>query len=641
MRVLQLSTICISLSLAPIMLGGCTTSDEPTATSLSIHTPTPSVTNTPTESRHDPTVVDTPTNPSPEFEVEVVDGPEETIDGTRGGSFVAETDSSGGVLFYEMGGGTLIPDPAIHVIDNRFLFGEVYSGLTRVSSTGSATVEPELASTFAVSEDGLEHRFVLKKDLKFSDGTDLSATDVKWSWERALRPETGSKRVRHVLGDIEGADAVLSGESTELAGVDVIDELTLAVSLVRRRADFPALLADPVASVLKRDNVENWGVDWSAVSEVTFEKGVDPFEFREIPVGTGPFKIVEFDLLAHHAVLEPNEHYWGEKPLLGTVRYINAVAAAFPGDGGVSFPILDETRFDIRSIGSEVGALVGSGVATLEEGGKVVYSETAPEVAFLAFNTAVAPYDDVEFRRALVAAADANDIAFSTESGSPNLLADGIIPPSISGRESEPQLKGPSREQAQSAIAASIYRDTAASFSLSYLTDDIVLQPDFEILTANWREWLGLNAMFGTAYIHTSDQKMVDEFERLLENGTLGMRFVRVMPHYPDPHAVLGIFSGLFGENAESPEAAELEEMLAEAAAEPDAATRRQKYIDIEQHILDRALALPLYWDTDGAYEVVKEWIHGYEIPTYGGSRFKNVWIDASHPGYPADRSLK
>ena len=272
--------------------------------------------------------------------------------------------------------------------------------------------------------------------------------------------------------------------------------------------------------------------------------------------------------------------------------------------------------------------------------GEGVVSDTPPEVTFVAFNTAVPPYDDVEFRRALSAAADVGDLDVRYLVGFPDEPAAGILPPMFPGHDASIVASVPDRSRAEDALAESQYDDSPESLSITFLTERIeIAEHDFASMTANWDEWLGLVPRYGTDNIHGNGQEMREAFNSALEEGTLQMRFVRITPRYPDPHAILGVIPDLFGENAESQETRQLKALLQAAATEPDAAARLERYQDIERHIIDRALVFPLFWDDGGSYHIVRDWLHGFQIPKYGGSVFKNVWIDVSHPSYPSDRS--
>ncbi len=611
-----------------VVVIACSEGNETPAVGIAPATAVASVSEIPTESPFDVEPVVTPAQIGTE-----------SVESTQ---VQQATQSGRGILRYEMEGGALIPDPAVDEIQNRFLFGEVYSGLTRLSAD-EGRIEPDLASTISVGDDGLEYRFVLKKDLKFSDGSPVTAADVKWSWERALKLETQSDHARDVLGMIVGSDAVISGAKTELQGVEVIDDLTLVVRLVRPAYHFTALLSDPVASVLKPDNVKHWGVDWLRVFNTSWVEGEAPFQFKELPASTGPFKLAEFDFLKNVTVLKPNENYWDVGAQLEALEYTNLYSSYWHGEA--PNPSLDPNQFDVRSSDSfEVGGLLEGAefaVNSVPVTGKGVASDTAPQSTFLAFNTAISPYDDVDFRRALVAAADASDLDVRYLVGFPDTPASALLPPQFPGHETAVAAPLLDRNRAEDAFAASRYADSAETLTMTFLTERIELgEEDFARMTDNWGDWLRLNPRYGTETVHGNAQEMSDAFQSALADGTLEMRFVRIRPGYPDPHAILGIIPVLFGEKGESPETQELEAMLQAAAAEPDAATRLERYQDIERHILDRALVLPLFWDSGGAYHVVRDWVHGFKVPKYGGSMFKNVWIDVADPAYPSNRSV-
>ncbi len=110
-----------------------------------------------------------------------------------------------------------IHDPAIDSalglfgIDDVPLVTEIHAGLTSLSDDANALVQLGLADSYGVLENGLLYEFVLRQDLKFSDGSPLTASDVKWSWERALKMSGTAGRARDVFGLIDGASAVIDG----------------------------------------------------------------------------------------------------------------------------------------------------------------------------------------------------------------------------------------------------------------------------------------------------------------------------------------------------------------------------------------------------------------------------------------------
>ncbi|MBI4219148.1 MAG: hypothetical protein HY682_03315 [Chloroflexi bacterium] len=79
---------------------------------------------------------------------------------------------------------------------------EIFSGLVRLGT--DLKIEPELAESYTVSNNGTVYEFKLRPDLKFSDGSQVTAQDFKWSLERAAHPDTESTVAETYLAHIVG-----------------------------------------------------------------------------------------------------------------------------------------------------------------------------------------------------------------------------------------------------------------------------------------------------------------------------------------------------------------------------------------------------------------------------------------------------
>ena len=205
-------------------------------------------------------------------------------------------------------------DPAYeHGFDTRSanlftIVPEIHAGLFSHSPDGTE-IRLELAEDYAVSDDFTSYEFRLRDGLKFSDGSPLTALDVKWSWERAFLRANGYGRANDVFGSIVGADT-MKGTDNTLSGIQALDDERLAVQLKNPRYDFTSLLADPVASVLKAENVMQWPIEWDNIAGMT--ESEDQFTAVSMPVGAGPFKLIEYtsQLPAIKCQMVRNEHYW-------------------------------------------------------------------------------------------------------------------------------------------------------------------------------------------------------------------------------------------------------------------------------------------------------------------------------------------
>lgn len=156
-----------------------------------------------------------------------------------------------------------------------------------------------------VSEDGLTYSFELKEDVKFSDGTDLTAEDVKYTFERMFTPETGSVNT-YMYDMIEGASEMLAGTATELSGIQIQDDYHFTIKLAYKFAPFIANLGMDYASIYPSEACEKAGDQWGRGTNL---------------IGTGPYVIVENDE-ATKVVMEPNKNYHGGKPNLDRLEVI-------------------------------------------------------------------------------------------------------------------------------------------------------------------------------------------------------------------------------------------------------------------------------------------------------------------------------
>ena len=163
-----------------------------------------------------------------------------------------------------------------------------------------------LATDFPkVSDDGLTYTFELKSGVKFSDGSDLTSEDVKYTFERMFKPETGCQNT-YMFEMIQGAKDMLDGKATELAGFKIIDDTHFSMTLEYKFAPFMANLGMDYASIYPSDACEAAGSNWG--------KGTDL-------IGTGPYVIVENDDLTK-VVMEPNKNWHGGTPNLDRLEII-------------------------------------------------------------------------------------------------------------------------------------------------------------------------------------------------------------------------------------------------------------------------------------------------------------------------------
>ncbi len=529
-----------------------------------------------------------------------------------------------------------IVDPAIdgaaeflHIAD-PIIGTEIHAGLFKLSDDRNAPVKLELASSYEVQELGLLYEFVLRQDLKFSDGSALTASDFKWSWERALRKSLPGGRARDVFGLVEGAQAVAEGMSHDLVGVTVVDDRTLEVRLTQARAEFTALLADPVASVLKKDNVESWAVEWENPGG---NVPVSGFDETNMPVGAGPFKLVtyfvSYGLGKDKCAIARNPHYWGRPAYLDGVWFrtdaVKSETHAQHGEIQTINPLAfanEETDYeampcfvDRTAAGPEIGEFIEVDGAT--ENSK----DRAPTISFIVLNAAAPPFDELHFRRAVVASANVNSVRWRPDSDR-RLISEDLT--TLELPDVHPAFDP---EAARTEFAKSKYHEHTHTWEIGYLGPDAFgLLYELEELFAIWNETLNMEVEEDL-----SGHSVIDDFEGRY-NQNYHLRMYHEIPTFPDPSSVLRSIVAPFGEIGKAPEFVEIEEMISAAATELDAVKRHRMYFEIEAFLAEQALVIPV--EVFSGFECYRthSWVYGLEPSKYVGSMFYNVWLDQSAP---------
>ena len=535
-----------------------------------------------------------------------------------------------------------VPDPAIDEsyasrgIDRHSLVTEIHAGLTRIDENAGNEVEPELAESYTVRDDGKEYEFTLRKGLKFSDGSELTAEDIKWSWERSLMLSRDWTHARDAFGTIVGAEEIIQGNSDGLTGLKVVDDSTLIVKLTEPMPLFPMLISVPAAAVLKRENARDWPVRWtngnlvkSASPPIDYdyhEFGTSEFTTESMPVGAGPFKldIYRADDVFADCVISRNEHYWGRPAKLDAVVFSGEPSG---GDGLKSVGPTDFTRWFVN--GAIDIAPATSDLRTAIQAQKLegvnTQTESNPYTYFLAFNPSVPPMDDFHFRRAMVLAADRNALFSGNTSPEPV-----IVPPRLVDYERNVNGTVADVTIAKSEIGKSQYALSLPEVHLTMYTDqaqgyDYVLDDLF----AQWSDELGFRA----------ELKRISTFEETLsmrDGAQIPFRAILVSPIYPDPYAVLRVFDGVFGSGGgKSANDDEVVKLLRRAKTEGDPRVRRTLYDQLEQRLIDEALALPLYVDRHDFEIMLQPWVHDFNLKRFGGSVFHDVWFDDTAPERP------
>jgi len=254
--------------------------------------------------------------------------------------------------------------------------GNVYEGLFRLADDGS--VEPLLAESNTVSDDGLTYTFTLQEGVTFHSGKALTSTDVKASIEAVLADDSQSAR-KSSFGAI--------------AGIETPDDTTVVVTLEQRSISFVYNLSYV------------WIINADATDGETTEDGTGPYTLGEWKRGSS-------------LSLERFDDYWGE-----AAESAEVVFTYFTDATALSNALLTDEVDIVTSVQSP------DALTQFTDNADFVVSDgdsTTKEV--LAFNDRVAPFDNVDVRKAVYSAIDTEKLLNSIW-GDYGTLIGSMVPP--------------------------------------------------------------------------------------------------------------------------------------------------------------------------------------------------------------------
>src|SRR5574341_1384294 len=193
----------------------------------------------------------------------------------------------------------------------------IYESLLRLNPRTLA-LEPNLATSWTVSADGLTYTFTLRRDAVFFDGTTVDASDVKATIDRILNPNTRSPQASFLA---------------PVSEVTIVNPFVVRFTLKQPTASFLSLLTGPSRGIIP----------------VNFEDKVgDP---RVKALGSGPFALAEFG--PGSVRLTRNDRYWRKDAAGNRLPY---------ADGVVYRVIPDPATLRAAVRAGEVDLIIGFGV---------------------------------------------------------------------------------------------------------------------------------------------------------------------------------------------------------------------------------------------------------------------------------------
>lgn len=301
-------------------------------------------------------------------------------------------------------------DPGLYTSGTTFdaVSRPVYNRLVEFKP-GSTEIQPGLAESWSISDDGLQYTFKLRPDVKFqttdffTPARTMNADDVIFSFARQLK--TDDPWYSYVAG---ASWEYLAGMGLPdlIASIDKVDDMTVRFVLKRKEAPFLANLGMDFASVLSKEYADKLQADGKMN------------QMNLMPLGTGPFSFVNYQ---QDAVIryKANPDYWNGK------QKIDNLVFAITTDASVRMQKLQAGECQIYPYpnAADVAALKADTNLTVTE-------REGLNVGYLAYNTTQAPFDRPEVRRALNMAINKQAIVDMVFQGAAT-VAKNPIPPTM------------------------------------------------------------------------------------------------------------------------------------------------------------------------------------------------------------------
>ncbi len=253
--------------------------------------------------------------------------------------------------------------------DTRAINFNIYEGLVKVATDGS--FEPAIAEDYEVSDDAKTYTFTIRSGVLFHDGNELTEDDILYSVQKAI-------------------DTATSGyDEIDTFGFD--DDGKFVITLKEADAGFIAYLTAAIVPADAEDLSSN-------------------------PIGTGPFKFVEY-VEQDHITLEKNEDYWG------TAAHLDTVTIKF---------VADQAELITDFIAGSIDGFTSSSATAVELTGREdtfnQYVANSNAVQLLALNNEFEPFQDERVRQAVSYLVDSDEIIDVVNNGYGKKIGSGLIP---------------------------------------------------------------------------------------------------------------------------------------------------------------------------------------------------------------------
>ena len=467
--------------------------------------------------------------------------------------------------------GALVSDgESLRAIDQMF------EGLVTLAH-GSTDVEPGLAESWEVSDDGETYTFTLKDGVTFHDGTDFNAEAVCFNFDRwfnfkgTFQNPAASYYWQTVFGGFS------DGKSPSLfESCNAVDATTVELNLTKSSASILGALALTNFTFASPDALQQYDADKGKVDEEGIFSPTGTYA-TEHPTGTGPFMFEEW-VRGDHLTFTRNPDYHGD--FEGNIETLIFRPIADPAARLQALQAGDIQGYDLVDP-QDYGTIDGDDQLQL-------LNRPAFNVGYVGFNQAVAPLDQLPVRQAIAHSINRQEVVDAFYAGQ-GVVAHEFMPPEVVGYADDV-----TQYDYDPAAAAQILEDagieTPVKIDFAFPTD--VERPYMPDPQANFEAMVSDLEAEGLFDVEQKSATWSPDYLDNVDNGRYGLYLLGWTGDYGDPDNFVGTFF-------QTPQKAwgfdndEVFGILDDAEIETDAGAREQLYQDANRLIMDFLPGLP------------------------------------------------
>lgn len=472
-------------------------------------------------------------------------------------------------------------DPAqARSVDELLVGDQLFDGLTAYDTD---TLEPvaSLAESWTATPEQQQWDFKLRANARFSDGSVVTSEDVKATFDRIARKDSGSS-VADLLEIVSGYSAVaIDGTAADLAGVVVVAPDVVRFDLDVPFSVLPALLSNPAFGIVPK-----------AV--------VDAGAFPDPPIGSGPFRVSS-----------------STEERISLVR----MAGVSGRNKRIDFFLFEDKAKAYSAFRGNIVDWSEVPSDRVEEAGKrfgrKLYRPYLAEL-FYAFNLRNPKFADIRFREAVVRAIDAKTIVTDVYHGTVR-ATDGIVVEGLEAHQEDPCAGRCEHDPERSkALLAEIVAEGGVIPEVHIDFDD---DPTQVAVAEAIRDDLGVVG------VPTSLRpKSLAEYQQFAVTGEQELFRLGWIAPYPSPDAILSpLFLTNFPNNLTGFSSAVVDEHLRAGRAEPDAAARAEQFKAAERAVLAELPIIPIAQFE--VHSVASPRVRGLHITALGTFDARDVWL--------------